>query len=496
MSWKDWGIYGTMIVEGGISNAGDTAPVWDKIESDYAESSYGWTSGFGSGMGLIQLTATLAFNYLRDCQTNGADFSGMPDGDVKNDIINGTQSAHWSGTSLNGGTYTADEMHFLKTIMNSDIGKNTMITNTKNYFDVTNKGYVDMIAAANCPDEVKAFMMNMCVLAPAYVRQLCNPPVSQTLDGICSDAKQLITWSGYEQRFNTVRDFLKGKDMNSDPPFSIYNYNGGSGTSTPTTPPKTPAPGHNNGNNAGGAGSTHQQATVKPPAKIEVDSGDFYLKNNILFKMGDKFSLTRYNNHLMLNLGDNTSEKRTQVKNDNDVKNAGQTAVKPIPDHTGSTTTDKNKIIDEVIADLEQFPDNHFRYANIRPQGDLHQVDYADCSGFIGWGIRNAHPVVWNNGGVNTASMYALFKPNGFVTEEGDIGNLVNANLERGDIILLTDYFPFHAGNNEHVIMYIGNGNTLDMNGNGNQHHTLADRVNIYINYTGITKYAIVRWVK
>ena len=59
MSYKNWGAWATMVVEG--STSGNDI-VWNKVESDYMDGQ--WTSSFGMGIGLIQFTWEASYQVL------------------------------------------------------------------------------------------------------------------------------------------------------------------------------------------------------------------------------------------------------------------------------------------------------------------------------------------------------------------------------------------------------------------------------------------------
>lgn len=154
------------------------------------------------------------------------------------------------------------------------------------------------------------------------------------------------------------------------------------------------------------------------------------------------------------------------------------------------------KKIDKFISELKKIPLETLNYQNIRPQAPLNTVKYADCSSFVGWGLRDLHPKVWNNGYLHTGTIYQYFKKNGYLKWQGTFVDLKNQKLEKGDIIEFSDDNTFGAGLEKHVGVMTSATMFIDMNGNGNQERKFTDVYNYYNTYLGFNHTCILKIVK
>ena len=169
---------------------------------------------------------------------------------------------------------------------------------------------------------------------------------------------------------------------------------------------------------------------------------------------------------------------------DNAVKEIGKVKESNNPKEVISTDPSKNdrceETIDMYIKELLKTPLNTLIYKNIRPQKPINKADYADCSSFIGWGMRDIHPKVWNGGYLHTGTIYDYFKKNGYMKWEGKFVDLHKQKLVKGDIIEFSDDTSFGAGLEKHVGVMSTDTKFLDMNGFGNQERPWTDVYNYY----------------
>lgn len=458
MTWKDWGIYATMIVEGSIE-AGSSAVKWDTIESDYLWNT--WTDNFGCGSGIIQFTFAQAHGVYHDIHTRGFDYSALPAGWLKTDITTGSYSGnqHWGVGYQTGYGFSKAEATVLKQALKSKEGQAVQVDRCKRYFDEVNGSLTQRIASSSMPDNCKAYSMNVIVLAPAFVETILrNQP--QTLDA-CYNVMMgtsLNAW-GYGPRLAVVRDYLKGKDMNTNPPFSVYNW-GGEPTPAPK-PPETPKGDEDNGVTEG---HWEEKVTKK---KWELDEGHYYLKNNVLYGMNQQFKMHRFGDSFFLGVDTETKKVWVEEEHKNNMEgngNGNNNSVTPAPDNPEEG---QKNIVNAFIKELRRVVDAKVVYANVRPQPDPTVVHYADCSSFIGFGLRAIHPTIWNNGYLNTGTIHQAFKNAGYMRWEGRRVDIPWDRVIRGTIINFGTEPSLGAGLQSHIVCIDDNDVIIDCNGSG-----------------------------
>ena len=465
--WLSWGSYCTMLVESS-QKFGSKNLHWGSIESDFLLNT---PRMYGGGIGLIQTTSK-NFEMLHDIVKNGFNIDGMPSGTIKNDLKNGKKSIDWfkSSQSYGGGLFNLGETLFIKKMLESKTGIKSQKKFTSEYFTIDNKTAISHIRKSSSPDKVKAFMLNMVVLSPANVR-----PVIGTNPQTLSQAKALslnrIGWaSHYVSRMDNMISYLNKSDFSQEPHVNIFDFDSDdSDSETPGNRPNT-APGDDrkpsNNNNVN-----------KLPSEIDkilLDEGDFFLSGSFLYKQNSDFKMPRFNEHFQLRYD------KKEVSSENSNNEQKDTQVSPIGDNEEDKNSDRKEMIDEYIKILTDIPYNTLTYTNGRPQINPRTGGWADCSGYIGWGIRKIHPKVWNGGYINTGTIYQIMKKAGYLKWEGAFNQLKNQKPERGDMIELSNDNTFGSGNDKHIIMYIGNNQAIDMNGHGNQLHNYAELIKRY----------------
>lgn len=123
---------------------------------------------------------------------------------------------------------------------------------------------------------------------------------------------------------------------------------------------------------------------------------------------------------------------------------------------SGGDGSNTNGWYQEMVAELNKIKgkQHSFTYENIRPQQDLTKVNWADCSGFVGWLARKPFPKLWNNGYTNTATMKPQFNGSiGKVIVEGSQSYVLSQidKLKAGDFFLMGDTSACGAGLSSHV---------------------------------------------
>lgn len=130
---------------------------------------------------------------------------------------------------------------------------------------------------------------------------------------------------------------------------------------------------------------------------------------------------------------------------------------------------------DKVKKELEVFnrdiKGHNYYYAGNRPARNPKEVGYADCSGLVGWILHTAYAGAWNNGYVNTQTLYNYFKRKGCVIWEGTQQNFINSGeykkMKAGDFVIF-GFSGYGAGLSSHTAFcYDNSGMCVSQEGNG-----------------------------
>ena len=124
---------------------------------------------------------------------------------------------------------------------------------------------------------------------------------------------------------------------------------------------------------------------------------------------------------------------------------------------------------------VESIKDGSLVYQSKRPQLNVKSCGWADCSGFVGWCLRNFFPDAWNNGNCNTNTIYTYFLDkhlivgtgNDLVKMQGDLG------IRRGDLVLFGENLEFKTGSKSHIGIFMSD-DTIKSVGNGKSPHTVT----------------------
>lgn len=188
-----------------------------------------------------------------------------------------------------------------------------------------------------------------------------------------------------------------------------------------------------------------------------------YLNSSMPQQLLGFIKLTRFQDMLTINYDITAHQKDNTKPNDSDIDaNSGKNDPEP--------ATDK---IAKIMAVVKKLRGHYCVYSNARPARDPLGVGYTDCSGMVGWCIRNVYPTVWNNGYINTGTMYTAFKRMGLVIWEGsmDTFNAGEINkVKQGDIIIMGQNALSGAGNSQHTVLMLAdgaNGEALSQEGGG-----------------------------
>ena len=196
-----------------------------------------------------------------------------------------------------------------------------------------------------------------------------------------------------------------------------------------------------------------QSTKPKVIAKHGVHKGYIYpIGSRFAVSNGDNISFTKYGNSLFL-LPGAPKEADPATSNGGDAKESGKEADKTPPE------TKWQKIKKEIDR-IKNNNGGQYTYAGIRPQPNPITSGYADCSGMIGYVIRNVYPQVWNNGYLNTATIYQDFNKMGKVVWAGSVSELPNHynDIKQGYIIEMSDTMSFGAGLYSHVGIMLDDG--------------------------------------
>lgn len=219
-----------------------------------------------------------------------------------------------------------------------------------------------------------------------------------------------------------------------------------------------------------GGGSEGNGGNTTTNNKNVLSNGTYYLRNNGLYSLEKNgLIMTRFNDHLFtkynttkVDNGDvtesNTGETEDNTSDGDKTGNAGGTG-------TGSESVDdfaKQEIINKFIKELESVPLKSIRYDNIRPQLNPNSCGWADCSGYIGWCMRDLLPDAWNNGYCNTVTLYDYWMSRGIHIGTWDTMDKLRAEGKpiRGDIMIMSDDTTFNTGMIAHIVAYMDDNNT------------------------------------
>lgn len=196
-----------------------------------------------------------------------------------------------------------------------------------------------------------------------------------------------------------------------------------------------------------------QSTKPKVVKKNGIHKGYVYL-NGSLFATGndDGIKFTRYGNILFLEPGEQEAVD-ANTNNGGDAKESGKEADK--------TPTDKKW--EKIKKEIDRIKNSHggqYTYANIRPQQNPTVCGWADCSGMVGFVIRNVFPQVWNNGYLHTGTIYQAFKKMGKVVWAGPVSEMPShyKDVKKGYLIEMAQDMTFGAGLYSHVGIMLGDG--------------------------------------
>lgn len=196
-----------------------------------------------------------------------------------------------------------------------------------------------------------------------------------------------------------------------------------------------------------------QSTKPKVVKKKSVHKGYVYL-NGSLFAKGndDNIKFTRYGNSLFVEPGE-LEELDANTNNGGDAKESGKEADK-------TPTSTKWEKIKKEIDRVKKSHGGQYSYANIRPQLNPTVCGWADCSGMVGFVIRNVFPQVWNNGYLHTGTIYQAFKKMGKVIWAGSVNEMPNhyKDVKQGYLIEMAQDMTFGAGLYSHVGIMLGDG--------------------------------------
>ena len=485
-NWFKWGVYCTLCVESGVTYPSKKI-IWDTVESDFLLNSVGSGRLYGGGIGLIQVTSK-NYQMLRQIVTDGYDMTNFPSGSIKTQLTSGNKTSDWFqySTKYPYGLFTANETKEIKKMLRSEQGQKANIDYMVSYFQQDNAYAYSQIKNSSLDDKGKAFLVNLIVLAPAYVQRVLSTG-AKTLNQLKTAELNQIGWSqGYINRCDTIINILNQININSNPPIDIDNFeNDNEPTNT-----------DNNQSNGGNSETGTPPPKEEKPLKYELTSGLFYLKNNMLYCVDSNFKMIRYKDYFILEPIEENEENVKQKENEKEK----ETVLKPSEENPNSPA-DKNGIVEQFVNELLKVPLNSVTYSNNRPGVNPIKFGIADCSSFVAWGLRNLHPKVWNNGYVNTGTIFNIFKNNGYlIWQGGNVNQLKDREsqglLKHGDILEFSDDNTFGAGNDKHVGIYLSGSRFLDMNGGGNMIRDFKTVMNFSWYQSGFNHTCQIRIVK
>lgn len=179
-------------------------------------------------------------------------------------------------------------------------------------------------------------------------------------------------------------------------------------------------------------------ATIKP--------GKIYLNGAVFKGCGVKFR--RFKNWLTVKYALNISTGNSQ--------STSNTQATQSQDKSGHDLK-----VEKAMSVLNRMQQQQFTYSNARPSLNPNICGYCDCSGFVGWIIHDIYPTIWNNGYINTGTMYTHFKSIGCIVYEGSMNSFKNEymnKVKKGDILIMGENPLSGAGNSQHTGIMSGDG--------------------------------------
>lgn len=214
--------------------------------------------------------------------------------------------------------------------------------------------------------------------------------------------------------------------------------------------------------------------TIIKKKKWTLDEGYYYMRNGVLYDASGRsaFKMTRYGDTMLLGLDYETQKKWVEDEVNASIdRPANQPSPNPPQPEKGQPPVTGGQVLaDSFIHELNLMVNRkpHIYYYNYRPQPNPMECGYADCSGFIGYGLRNIHPAVWSNGSCNTGTIHKMFAGNGYmIWGVGARTDIPWGKLKAGDIINFGVEPSLGAGLQSHIICYGHNGQIIDCNGSG-----------------------------
>lgn len=195
--------------------------------------------------------------------------------------------------------------------------------------------------------------------------------------------------------------------------------------------------------------------SIKPKVikKKSIHSGYIYLNGTLMATgNGDDIKITRYGNMLFIDTGD-VKEVGVNDSDGGDAKESGKESDKIPRDN-------KWERIKKEIDRLKKSHGGQYTYSNDRPQQNPTISGQGDCSGFVGFVIRNVYPQVWAHGVISTGSIFAKFKAMNKVVWAGPANEFPNhyKDVKRGYIIMMGQDLTFGPGLYQHTGIMMGDG--------------------------------------
>lgn len=237
-----------------------------------------------------------------------------------------------------------------------------------------------------------------------------------------------------------------------------------------------------------GTGTGSSSDNKNPPQKTKMIKPQIFLNSregnhNILF--GTKGAqLTYSRNILFLNYDEEDADESNNNQNVIDNKPSGAA----------------NEQIAKILDVVDNYDGQNWGYSNMRPAGDPVVTGGIDCSGWIGFVLSGLYPGIWNNGYLDTSTIYSRMQALEYIVFDGFWKDLNIADLEAGDIVGFSSYSNQGAGLESHIGIIDKNRKWNDSNASIG--HGIFD-LNYYYNligdtpiYSGWNNYAYVARIK
>lgn len=223
--------------------------------------------------------------------------------------------------------------------------------------------------------------------------------------------------------------------------------------------------------NTGGDYTVDHNPDDNTTVDIKLKQNAFYLKDGFLYQYGTSFKMQRYGDHFFPAMHDPLKD---------DVSTGGGPPIADTGDGSG---------LQLAIAEASKDWSKLF-YKSVRPIPNLDAGNYADCSAFVAWCIRDTYPKVWNNTNpMATNAIWTYFKDNHIFQGNRSEFMAFLPQLKAGDIIEYGHENTFGAGGGSHTNIMVTDTTCKSMGNSGCKEYAMT----LYPTFSDWTVFGVIR---